>query len=421
MLWARKPLAAKNSARGSLLAGVDLNATRLRAVQGPVDLPPCLVAVEEEYEELALAVSLESRHPQMGQAGLRLSRLMPHLVCQDFLGFVGEERTWGTGRHRLDAAGALRLAFEKLRAACAGASGFVLAVPPYLTKSQVHHVGKLAQKSKLALAGCIRAPLAQALCAYQDDPWSGLALIIDADEHALSSAAILCAGDQLLLHASESWTNLSQSSWKNRLLDAVADRCIRQSRRDPRDSAQTEQHVYEQLENALDSCRHGKNFEILVQTASWYQNLLLKPEDLTASCHRLVESTVGRVKEMLAATRAGGPLQRILVTRAAERLPGLAVALAAQCIESELDSAPETTEDFGEDLVESPPRGTAMNALNPDSAAQGAHLVAGQVCRRELAPGFHELVLPLPSCADQRGPGRRTKTGFRLFSAEHEE
>src|SRR6516225_9319629 len=102
MLWASKPLAAKSRSPASLCTGIDLNSSRVRAVRGSADLPPRLVSLDDESEELPLAVSLENRHPKLGRAGIRLSRLMPHLVCQDYLGVVGEERSWGMGRQRLN-------------------------------------------------------------------------------------------------------------------------------------------------------------------------------------------------------------------------------------------------------------------------------------------------------------------------------
>ena len=46
----------------------------------------------------------------------------------------------------------------------------------------------------------------------------------------------------------------------------VADRCIRQSRRDPRDSASAEQALYDQLEDALESAAKGKTVDLLSQT-----------------------------------------------------------------------------------------------------------------------------------------------------------
>ncbi len=48
------------------------------------------------------------------------------------------------------------------------------------------------------------------------------------------------------------WPQLAVRLWKNKLLDAVSDRCVRMCRRDQRDSAEAEQALYEQLDEVLD-------------------------------------------------------------------------------------------------------------------------------------------------------------------------
>jgi len=416
MLWVPKPLSAKSPRPARDFAGIDLNASRLRGVQGAMGFPPRAMTLEKDREELPLVVGLETRRPRVGMEGLRLSRLMPHLVCKGFLGFIGEERFWGMGRYRLDAVGAMTLVFEKLRPVCTGAA-LALALPIYLNRIQVQQLIQLALKARLPLVACIPAPLAHAFIANLEDSRTGLALVIDVDEHALSAGIVRCDHDQLFLQGSESWSSLGSSYWKNRLIDEVADRCIRQSRRDPRECAQTEQHLFEQLENALDRCQQGKPFEILVQTDNWYQNLLLRPEDLSAGCQRLVKPAIARLQEFLAAMRSQGQLSRIILTHAAERLPGLATAV--QAIERQLptDCTSDQSEDFGEDLIEATIGKACLNVLSPDSAARGAHEMAGRVFNKELSPGYHDLILPMPSEADSRG---RKKQPFRLYSAEQE-
>ena len=73
-------------------------------------------------------------------------------------------------------------------------------------------------------------------------------------------------------------------AWKDRLLDAIALRCVRQSRRDPRDSAVAEQSLYDQLDCMLDNCRRGQMADIVIRTENWCQNLLMKPDELGEVC-----------------------------------------------------------------------------------------------------------------------------------------
>src|SRR6266498_907177 len=146
-----------------------------------------------------------------------------------------------SGRHRLDAARAMTLVLERLHSACSGTQGILLAIPAYLTHAQATLLSPLAHKVKLPVLGSVRAPLAGALAAYAAEPWTGLALVIDADDHALTATTVMAGGDQLWIQAAQAWPALNSRSWKERILNKVAECCIRQSRRDPRECAPAEQ------------------------------------------------------------------------------------------------------------------------------------------------------------------------------------
>src|SRR5207248_5445530 len=125
------------------------------------------------------------------------------------------------------------------------------------------------------------------------------AVVIDADDHALTCALLVSDRQETpraLINESDegdgpgdgptlsrvharALPNLAVRAWKARLLDAVADRCIRHSRRDPRDSSAAEQMLYEQLDGVLDACWQEQPVEVAVQGEHWCQNLTLRPEE----------------------------------------------------------------------------------------------------------------------------------------------
>src|SRR5262245_7146316 len=107
------------------LLGLDLNASRARAVRGPAGAVPRAMTLENDRRELHLAVSLEGRKPALGRAGVEISRKSPHLVCRNFLSRLGEDRpfVWKAGRHSLDAAAATKLLFDRLASASWGVQG----------------------------------------------------------------------------------------------------------------------------------------------------------------------------------------------------------------------------------------------------------------------------------------------------------
>jgi molecular chaperone DnaK (HSP70) len=432
MAWARKSSPASKAEPQPTLIGLDLNATRARAVQGPAHVLPRTLPLAGTQEDLPMILSLKGRQAEVGRAGVALCRLLPHLTCADFLAHLGESREWHAGRHRLDAVKALALVFAQLAPAIGGAQGVVLAVPAYLTQAQVMLLPPLAEMARLPLLGTVQAPLATALAAYLAQPWSGVALVVDGDEHSLTAAAVLADGDQLSVRAVQSCSQLSLRIWKGRLIDAIADRCIRQSRRDPRDCAPAEQALYEQIENALDAGSGGKAVEFLLQTNQWYQHLLLRPEEFTAYCDRLVGQMMQAIQEMLTANACREALRIVLVSRAAGRLPGLVAALhkafAERLLAAEIqpsgdfgedllaEHAEPAASDFGEELLAQRAEPVGVVVLSADASAQAAHQLAARFLGGELSRGHLDFSIPLPKSEAPSATGESKKKSFRLLS-----
>jgi hypothetical protein len=386
--------------------GLDLNAGRARAVVTAPGQVTELVPLAGEAE-LPMAVSLEGRTPEVGRPGLALCRRAPHLACANFLPYVGERREWSAGRHRLDPAQAMALVFDRLRPACAAGQAVTLAVPAYLRADQVAALAELAGQARLPVCGCVAAPLAVTLTAYAEQPWAGPALVLDADEHALTWAAVAVEFGQARLMESQSLPHLGLRAWKARLLDAVADRCVRQCRRDPRDSASAEQSLYDQLDGALDGCRRGQVVELIVHMAQWGQNLLLRPDELAAACAALTSRALAEMQALrLSLPSETAPV--LLVTDSAGRLPGLVRAL-----EDLLTTAESTTgrdadgEDFGVGLLdEDGPDRAAVSVLSPDAAARAACDLAARWQRGELARGPVSVAPLPPPLPAEAGPAR---------------
>jgi hypothetical protein len=416
MAWARKPLAVNDAEQEHSLVGLELNATCARAVIGEGQLLPRALPLDGSREPLPMMLSLQGRQPEVGRAGAALCRQSPHLVCSDFLVCLGEARRWAAGRHHLDAARAASLVFERIYPPCGAAKGIVLVVPAYVTRPQVTLLGSLAEKARLQLLGSMAAPLASAWTAYLAEPWSGVALLVDADDHALSASQIAADGEQLWVQTTQTWSHLNLRAWKERLLDRIADRCVHQSRRDPRDSAEAEQSLFDQLEVALDNSRQGKVAELLIQTAHWYQNLLLQPEEIVASCARLVRQALESIRDMLASCREVPAVA--IVTRSAGRLPGLLPALQGFVSEPAPDTTPEASEDFGEALLQPGAGAASVVELPSNAAAQAAQDLAVRIHRGWLPRGHFDRSVPLPSSDPQSPALKQTKRNFRILSAD---
>ncbi len=357
------------------LFGLDMNSSRARAVCGLAGSPrPVLLDGKER--DLPLCVSLEKRRPQVGRPGVELCRRLPHLVCRDFLAYLGESRQWKAGRHRLDAARAVGLVLDRLRSPCSGIGGLGLALPAYISHDQATAFSALLAKARLPLAVSVSTPLAAAQAAYVHQPWCGLGLLLDADEHALTWSALACdepaSAPQVRVLGTQTFPKLSVRVWKERLLDGIADRCIRQSRRDPRENAEAEQSLFDQLDDALETCGNGQTSKLTVRVAHWVQNLDMPADDLVAFCLPLLRRSMDGLHALLETVQADGPPAVVLVAPEAARLPGLVAALEQQTGEP-----------------------TAVTLLAADSVARAAHDLGARWQQGALPVEHRDVVLPL--------------------------
>lgn len=387
------------------LIGLDLDTTRARAVHGPAGHIPSSLLLEGEHADLPLAISLQERQPAVGRAGAGLRRRVPHLACLDFLPHLGTDRTWTAGRHRLDAARALGLVFDRLNRTFGRTEGIAVALPPYLSDAQTSLLHRLAGTARLNLLGSVTAPVAAVLAALDQLPWSGLALILDVDDYALTWSAAEVGSEQAHLLEWQANPVLARGAWMTRLLDGIARHCIRHARRDPRESADAEQSLYDQLTEHLDTQDGAAPVELVLQMAQWYQRLQLPVGDLVTFCAPLVRQVLARMDEFLAHTAAHGHVGAVLLTADAARLPGLAVAVEEGLQVPDVRPL-EGGEDFGEDLMHDRVAAARLHVLEADAVARATHDLARRLHRGDL-PRVHLDTVPLPSApALDAGPAR---------------
>src|SRR5713226_8511780 len=103
------------------LLGLDINATRARAVSGTMGDFPCPLPLDPPAIDLPMLISLNKPKPEVGLAGVRLVRQMPHLTFQNFLAGLGEPSIPGSNwlaQPPLDSLQALGLVFQRLQPIC---------------------------------------------------------------------------------------------------------------------------------------------------------------------------------------------------------------------------------------------------------------------------------------------------------------
>ena len=408
MLWSRKSAPVPDRSR---VVGIDVTASRVRVVSvGGGKVRP--VVLDAPAEDLLLVVAGDRRTPDVGRAGYALCRKMPHAVGTNFLPALAQPREVRAGRFVLSPEAALELAFGKVHAPIAAESdAAALVLPAYLTPPQVAKVAAIAARARLPLKGTAAAPLAvtahraalllagkpAADAPAAPDGWvvplrptstgPGVVVVVDADEFGISAAAVAVERDVAKLVASAVWPKVGLKVWTDRLLDAVADRCVRLCRRDPRDSADAEQALFEQLDPALDRARAGQRVSLTVRTDHWYQDVILQPEEVDAACAALARTAAAAVAELTAGLPI--PPRAVWLTHAAGRLPGLGLAVHQNTRE-----------------------GTAVEVLPPGAVAHAAAALVPRWLAGQLPRAHLETTIGLPEIAPPPAVDK-PKTGNR--------
>jgi hypothetical protein len=407
MLWSRKSTPTHERGRH---VGLDLTSSRIHGVSsGSGKIRP--LVLDGQTEELPLFIALDRRSPEIGRSGYSLCRKIPHTICSNFLPALAQSKDWRVGRHVFTPELALELAFNRIREAVqAESETAVLSLPAYLVPVQVSRVVAAAAKTKFPLKGTAVGPLALvAMRAVAIAPGKPLApgepppdwvirlrpstdgpvavVVVDIDEFALSAVVIAVERDRVRLLSTAHWPRFSQKAWKDRLLDAISDRCVRLCRRDPRDSADAEQSLFEQLDDALERTQAGQQINLTVRTAHWYQDVIQQPEDFAGHCAVLARGAAEAINEMLGETDLPVPPREIWLTHEASRLPGLQSMIHANTHE-----------------------GTSLETLPRGAVAHAAASLVSRWLTGELPRAHLDSVIPLPAIRSDR-PAEKPKTG----------
>jgi hypothetical protein len=366
--WTRKPAAVVTSA-----IGLDVNSTRVRAVVGPSwEGVPTVLPLAALDDELPLAISCQDRTPTVGWPAYHLCRLLPHVLRRNYLIELGRQRDGSIQEKRLPAADAVALVADTVRRALPTGQPLGIVVPPYLTAIQTASLNGSFAEAGLQVAGSAAVPLA--LSASDGTPF-GTALVLDADEHALTWSVVVTEGQNARLLACHSVTGARVGAWFDRLIDGVSDRCIRLCRRDPRDSAAAEQALFEQLDAALSSARTVPQVTLNLRTSHWFQEMKLTPDEFESMTTPLVRIAMDGMRQAVAEAHAAAPVmarpELLWVTAEAARLPGL-VAAATQHI----------------------PESTVVQSLRAEALAVAAHVLAGHWLRGDLGGGYVGAAVP---------------------------
>lgn len=392
------------------LLALDLTSSRLRALRGPSPRESRPLPLEQQQTELPMALSLEGRSPAIGLPGKAICRRSPHLACENFLSYLGQDRLWRGPKQKVTADRALQLIFDRVIARGGRPTGTVLTVPSWFDDDHLHSTFEIAKKAKLEPMGSLERPLAAALSSHREQPWAGIGIVIDVDDYAMTLSAVLVNGTEARIVERAILCDLNERTWKERLLALVSNRCVKQSRRDPRHSAEAEQHLYDQLEELLQASQDGRHLEVAVRSPSWYQNVIITPDQSATACSRLLQRAIREFQAICEQSQHHQDIAAVILTHAATRLPGLTSIFEKQVAlwnEQFEDTPEEDSSDLGEQLLEDATKdGVCLHLLDADAPGKVAHEIACFFHRGALEPGHLEVAPLLDARPVDRGPAR---------------
>jgi hypothetical protein len=152
-----------------------------------------------------------------------------------------------------------------------------------------------------------------------------------------------------------------------------------------------------------------------IQATSWYQNLLVQPEQPAAFCGQLTRRMLTEIGNLVQSVPPEDMPASIVLTHAAGRLPGIVPHLRAlvedwfrELMIRQTRTPIPDEDDFGEDLLrETGQESPRVAILSVDALARSAHAVGAWLERGDLPPGHRDIVAPLPlPQAVEAGPAR---------------
>lgn len=261
---------------------LDWTAERLRAWAIVPQATPRPIALDTNDSSLSLVISLAERRLHLGKVAQAMVRQQPHQVIERFIPHVGSDRVWQHRRHALDGRESLAFVFSKLREKLPAKSLFH-AVPSYWNREQAALLEDQTRQTGYRSLGTIKRGLALA----------GLSpgITIDVDSHAaiISHTRVQSRTGSLQLEQTQVLTDFALPIWCERIAAQVANRCLRDHRRDPRAHAETDQQLHDQILDKLYDWASHQSARIELKHRDWQSDVLVPVDEVLAVCSPLAQ------------------------------------------------------------------------------------------------------------------------------------
>lgn len=261
---------------------LDWTAERLRAWTISAHATPRSIALDTTNSSLPLVISLAERRLQLGRAAQALVRKQPHQVIERFLPYVGSDRIWQHRRHTLDARESLAFVFSKLREKLPAKSLFHV-VPSYWSREQAALLEDQTRQTGYRSLGTIKRGLALAGLT------PGITIDVDSHTTTVSHTRVQSRSGSLQLESVQSSGDLALPIWCERIGALVANRCMRDSRRDPRAHSETDQQLHDQILEKLYDWASHQEARIELKHEDWQSEVLVPVDEVLSVCAPLAQ------------------------------------------------------------------------------------------------------------------------------------
>ena len=133
----------------------------------------------------------------------------------------------------------------------------------------------------------------------------GAVVVVDADEHALSATVVAVDRDRVRVVGAAMWPRFWRGRGRTGCSTPFRIAASRLCRRDPRDSAEAEQALFEQLDDAIDRARAGTRINFTVRTDRWFQDVAQHPDDIDGHCSAPQRGAGEAVRDLLGSAYTG--------------------------------------------------------------------------------------------------------------------
>lgn len=322
------------------LAYLEFSAGELRAWAGEAGGVWRPVRLDQGGFALPLAVFGKHRRLVVGSAAAARLCADPHVTLGRLMTLLGQAQPLSVGRHELLPEDALRHVLEHARPRLTGVKRVVVGVPAWLGLRAAEMLEALLRRLNLEPLAIMPRCLILGLEAEEDQAWRQAALLAEMDDAALTLTWLTRRDGQIGWQPAQAPSALGRAAWRTALMDAAAEACIQQCRRDPRALPDVDQELFTAAAQWLSRPDDDGQFKVNLEftRSQVTAAVALSAGQVIQALSGLAGATARTLVEQLGRPPAAGGVAGLLLAREVLQLPGLAEELRRRGVPGGFDA-----------------------------------------------------------------------------------